>query len=511
MPIGNKEERIRRYIDFVSEPAKREPEKTAVVGNQKRLNFAELDLRVGKLGEALRSAGLKMGDRVAVLAKNELEYAEIQAACHRSGFVLVPLNNRLAIPELEFILNDSTPKILIGGREEHDRVKKLSSMVESVRKPIGLGDPEDIESYDDFIADALPDPAKDPLDSNLISSILYTSGTTGKPKGAIIDRNVLTARAFFNAIELQYTEDDIFVEALPMFHIASGLAYAALFVGATVVMLPEFKPEKCLDLLEKEKATVTVLVPTMIKMLLECSAIENFDSSHLRLITYGGESIAPPILKSAIEYFKCGFHQQYGMTETAMSSALRCKDHLSEDAGVIASAGKDAVACEVRIVDNDDNEVPFGESGEIVCNGPCVMRGYWQRPEENTKTLRNGWMHTGDIGRRDEKGYLHVVDRKNNMIVSGGENIYPLEIELLLFEHPQVTEAAVVGLPDPKWGERVTCCFVGDADEKDLETYLRESIAGYKIPRRWIRMKEQLPKNSVGKILKHDLKKLLIS
>jgi fatty-acyl-CoA synthase len=203
---------IKRYIDFVSSPAKRDPDKIAVIGNGTRLSFGELDLRTGKLGTALRLAGLDPGDRVALLAKNDVEYVEIQASCHRSGFALVPLNYRLAIPELEFILNDSEPVILIGGRDQHQRVKQLAPMIKSIRKVIGLGKTDDIDSYDDFISECTPDSSADPLDPNLISTILYTSGTTGKPKGAILDRNILSARAFIDAVELRCTSDDIFIE-----------------------------------------------------------------------------------------------------------------------------------------------------------------------------------------------------------------------------------------------------------------------------------------------------------
>ncbi|MBW2145029.1 MAG: AMP-binding protein, partial [Deltaproteobacteria bacterium] len=277
---------IKRYIDLVSGAAKRSPDATAVVADHVRLTFSELNQRVGRLGSAMRSAGLKTGDRVALLAANELEYVEIQTACLRSGFAMVPLNIRLALPELEFILNDCEPALLIGGRREHDRIKELAP-TGSFKKVIGLGDSSSIAPYDDFISGALPDPSADPLASDLACTILYTSGTTGRPKGAVIDRKGLTARVFINALELESSSDDIFVACLPMFHIAAFLAYASVFRGGTVVMLPEFTPETCFNLLKKEKATSLVLVPTMIRMLLDSPAIEGFDHSSLRLIVYG--------------------------------------------------------------------------------------------------------------------------------------------------------------------------------------------------------------------------------
>ena len=499
---------IKRYIDLVYGGSKRNPDAIAVVANQIRLSFSELNQRVGRLGSALRNTGLNPRDRVGLLAANELEYIEIQAACLRSGFTLVPLNTRLALPELEFIVNDCEPAILIGGRSEHDRIKALAAK-KPFKQILGLGDTNDIAPYDDFISNALPDPASDPLDSDLPSTILYTSGTTGRPKGAVIDRKGLTARVFVNALELESTTSDVFVACLPMFHIDAFLAYATLFRGGTVAMLPEFTPEACFDLLQKETATSMVLVPKMIRMLLDSPAIKDFDSSNLRLIVYGGESIPPAILKNAVERFQCGFHQQYGMTETGAQSVLRSEDHLSDDNEVLASAGSDAVSFEVRLVDDNDDNVPDGEPGEIVCRGPAVMTEYWRRPEEMETTLRNGWMHTGDIGRRDKNGYLHIIDRRNDMIVSGGENVYPREVEQILMGHPQVSEAAVLGVPDPKWGEAVACVLTGEApDEKTLESYLRERVAGYKLPRKWFRL-DELPRNPTGKVLKTVLKEQL--
>jgi acyl-CoA synthetase (AMP-forming)/AMP-acid ligase II len=499
---------IKRYIDLVSGTAKRNPEAIAVVADGVRLTFSELDMRIGRLGSALRNAGLKTGDRVALLAANELEYIEIQAACLRSGFVMVPLNIRLALPELAFIIDDSEPAIIIGGRNEHKRIKELAAS-NSVKKVIGLGDTEDIEAYDDFISGAIPDPDADPLDSDIVCTILYTSGTTGRPKGAVIDRLGLTARVFVNSFELESSSDDIFVACLPMFHIAAYLAYASLFSGGTVVMLPEFTPALCVEALEREKATSMVLVPTMIRMLLDSPVVEKFDPSNLRLIVYGGESIPPAVLKRAVDKFQCGFHQQYGMTETGGQSVLRCADHITDDQEVLASAGKDAVSFEVLVVDDNDKVLPEGEPGEVVCRGPAVMTEYWRRPDATIETLRNGWMHTGDIGLRDKNGYLHIIDRRKDMILSGGENIYPREVEQVLMGHPQVSDATVIGLPDPKWGEIVACILVGKTpDEKELEVYLRKHIAGYKLPRKWFRL-DELPRNAAGKVLKNLLREQL--
>jgi acyl-CoA synthetase (AMP-forming)/AMP-acid ligase II len=327
----------------------------------------------------------------------------------------------------------------------------------------------------------------------------------------MIDRAGFTARVFVNAFELEATSDDIFQESLPMFHISAYLAFAYTFVGATVVMLPAFTPEACLELLAREKATTTVLVPTMIRMVVESPAMDNFDSSALRLMIYGGESIESSLLTTAMDRLGCGFSQQYGMTETGAQTTLRPADHDPANLEALSSAGTDAVSFEVRIVDDDDRQVPDGEVGEIVCRGPAVMSGYWNREEATAETLRNGWMHTGDVGYKDGRGFLHIVDRRNDLIVSGGENIYPREVEQQLLEHPDVADATVLGLPDPKWGQVVAAVLVGDHPSPDeLRTFLRERVAGYKIPRRWIDV-DELPRNAAGKVLKPVLRESLVT
>jgi len=496
---------LKRYVDLVAEGARRDPGKTAVVAEDRRLTYADVDERAARLGAALRSRGVDPGDRIAVLAANELEYLEIQAAGVRSGYTLVPLNWRLAVPELEYILADSSPRVLIAGRAEEERVERVAAAA-GTPLLVGLGSPARIDPYDEVLASAEPDPEADPLDLELLTTILYTSGTTGRPKGAMIDRAGMTARVFVNAVELDARPDDVFLQALPMFHIAAFLAYAYAFRGATNVMLPAFTPAGCLDVLQRERATSTVLVPTMIQMLLEDPASERFDAAALRLIIYGGAPIEPPLLRRALARFGCGFHQQYGMTETGAQSILRPDDHDPDDDEKLASGGRDAASFEVRILDLDDRPVPLSEVGEIACRGPAVMSGYWNLPEATAETLRNGWMHTGDLGYRDARGYVHVIDRRNDMIISGGENVYPREVEAALTEHPAVREVAVIGLPDPKWGEVVTAVVVGDElPDEELQAYLRERLAGYKVPRRWVWV-DDLPRNATGKLVKTTLR-----
>jgi acyl-CoA synthetase (AMP-forming)/AMP-acid ligase II len=492
-----------RYLDLLAGSLAAHADATAVVGSGRRLTFAEVDERTARLGAGLRSLGLRPGERVALLAANEPEYLEVQAACLRSGFTLVPLNTRLTDPELGFILGDCAPAVLIGGRGEHDRVAKLA-VDTGIPNLLLLGDEvQGSNGYEQLLRDSTPDPHADPDDPDLLALILYTSGTTGRPKGAMIDRQAFTARVLVNCAELRVDARDRHLAALPMFHIAAFLAYAHTMVGATVVMLDDFSPARCLQLMADEGVTTTVLVPTMIGMLV---AQEGPRPGRLRLIVYGGSSIAPVALSRALDHFGCGMLQQYGMTESGAQTILRPADHDPADPQRLASAGTEAVSFEVRVVDEHDQPVARGEVGEIVCRAPSVMSGYWNRPDATAETLRGGWMHTGDVGYRDANGYLHITDRRNDMIITGGENVYPREVEEALLAHPGVADVAVLGTKDAVWGEVVTAVLVDPApDEQQLDEWARARLAGYKIPRKWVRV-DQLPRNATGKIRKDVLR-----
>jgi acyl-CoA synthetase (AMP-forming)/AMP-acid ligase II len=496
-----------RYLDLVRSAAVRFPDRPAVVADGRRITFRELDDRVGRVGAAFRRHGVRPGGRVALLAANELEHVELQAACLRSGFALVPMNRRLTEPELRFILSDSAPDLLVVGRNE---TKRGAALARDAGIPVlGVGAPQEVPSYDEALAAAHPDPDADADDPGLPTKIMYTSGTTGRPKGAVVDRLGFTARVLINAVELEVRPDDVHQACLPMFHIAAFLSYAHTLVGGTVVLLPEFEPAAALETMARERVTTTVLVPTTIAMLLDSPARAAADLSALRLIVYGGSAIEPEPLRRAMAAFGCDFHQQYGMTETGGQTILRPADHDPDDAERLSSAGTEAVGLEVRVVDDTDEPVAEGEVGEIVCRGPSVMLGYHNRAEVSAEALRGGWMHTGDLGYRDRRGYLHVTDRRNDMIITGGENVYPREVEAVLAQHPGIREVAVVGATDPKWGQVVTAVLVGEApSDEELTAWARQSLAAYKVPRRWVRVPE-LPHNATGKVLKHRLRELL--
>ncbi len=496
-----------RHLDFVGEPARRDPGALAAVGNGLRLSFAELDDRVGRLGAGLRHAGLAQGDRVALLAANEVEYLEIQAACLRSGFTLVPLNRRLADPELDFILRDAGAKLVVAGRRDEAVARRVAPPGCRV---LGLGVPSEVEPYDTLLQ-AAPDPGADPAGPELAATILYTSGTTGRPKGAVIDRHGFTARILVILLEVGPRAGDRWLQALPMFHIAAFLGYAFLYAGACVQMLESFDSfdaAACLETMRGDKVNATVVVPTILQMLVEAAERESVELPDLRLIVYGGAAIEPSLLRAAIERFGCGFHQQYGMTETGAQAILRPADHDPADLEKLASAGTVAVTFSVRVAGPAGEALAPGEVGEIVCRGPAVTTGYWGRDEATAEAWQGGWFHTGDLGVIDERGYLHVVDRRSDLIVTGGENVYPREVESALLEHPGVSEAAVVGLPEPRWGQLVTAVVVSAVPEDELLRWLTPRLARYKIPRRWVRV-AQLPRNATGKVLKGELRAAL--
>lgn len=497
---------IKRYIDLVHNAALRKPDATAVICGQDRLTFAEVHDRAGCLGAAFRARGLVPGDRVAYLAGNELQYIELQSACLRSGFTLVPLNSRLTDPELEYIINDCRPALLIGGRNHAEAVRRVGLRC-GVRWIVSTAENDVVDSYSQLLESALPEPEADPTAGDLNALILYTSGTTGRPKGATIDRMAFSSRVIGNAMELQIGPDEVLLQNLPLFHISSFLFCAYFFRGSTCILLPAFDSATALELMQKESVSATNGVPTIIAMLLEAPNIDAYDPSSLRLITYGGSPIDPSLLRRAMARFSCGFQQHYGMTEAGSACMLKAEDHDPDDLEALTSAGCDAAGYELRIVDDEGRQLPKGVAGEIILRGPGLMTGYWGLPDKTAESLIDGWFHTGDVGYRDQRNFLHVVDRRDDMIVSGGENVYPREVEAALGEHPADPDAAVIGLPDPKWGQVVVCVLRdGAPPDAELKSWLTGRIAGYKIPQRWFRMPE-LPRNATGKVLKGELRR----
>jgi acyl-CoA synthetase (AMP-forming)/AMP-acid ligase II len=484
--------------DLIGMACARFPRRTAVVAGERALTFAELDDRADRLAGVLAGAGIGAGDRVAVISTNRVEYLEIQVAAMRVGAVLVPLNFRLAVPELSYIVGNCRPSLLLAGEQFVDAARALD-----VPWTLPLG-PE----YEAVIASSpRMDARKRSARASAPSMILYTSGTTGRPKGAVISNHALFARINANLFEYGVSAEDRFLQCLPLFHISSNVSSTYAYAGATQVLLAEFDPEVVLDSVQRHGITAALLVPTMINAVVNYPEVGAFDLTSLRTLAYGASPIPVVVLERAISVLGCEFVQLFGMTETNACTVLRRADHRRPH--LLASAGTEAIGFEVRVVDEADDDVETGAVGEVVCRGPALMDGYWMNDEASAEALRGGWMHTGDLGYRDPDGYLFVTDRKKDMIVTGGENVYPREVEDVLFEHPDVLEAAVIGVPDERWGERVhavlVCAPDATLDEQAVLVFARERLAAYKVPKTAEVMAE-LPKNATGKVLKTELR-----
>jgi acyl-CoA synthetase (AMP-forming)/AMP-acid ligase II len=491
-----------RTPDLLSYALTRVRDEAAVVFGERSLTFAELDARADRLARAFEQHGLKRGDRVALLARNELEYIEIQIAAQRAGVILVPLNFRLAVAELRKILSDCQPRLLIHGPE-------LAATAAQLELPalwsIGV-------EYDVRLHELEPRRGRRPmLDASVPNSILYTSGTTGSPKGAVISNGALWARVTSWSVEAEMLVGDTFVCPLPMFHVAAHAVYAFLLRGATVVLLPGFDVAETVSAVERHEATHVVFVPTMLPRLLEHVAKHPARFDSLRYVLYGASPIAPEVLRRALPVLGCKFWQGYGLTEAVAVSALRPEDHDPDrHPERLASAGRNAIGYEVRVVDADGAECPPGEVGEILIAGPGVIDGYWNAPELTASVLVDGWLHSGDLGYRSDDGYLYLTDRLKDMIVSGGENIYSREVEDALHEHPGVLEVAVVGIPNAEWGEAVHAVVVPregiDLDPDEVIAHCRSLLAAYKVPKSVEISEAPLPKNAAEKILKRDIR-----
>lgn len=490
------------------------PDRLAVVAGDTRLTYRAFGERVERLGSALQALGVQPGDRVAILDKNGPAFLELYFAIPRIGAVCVPLNYRLARPELGYILKDSAASVLFFGGEYAPALPELRALAPELRHCIALSnaDTEPLR-YETLLAEStLPvrKPARSPSDVILQ---MYTSGTTGRPKGALLSHDNLIANTLTALQERDYTASDMYLHVAPLYHIADlELFYGMTYAGAGNVLLREFRPEAVLDAIQREKVTVSFLVPAMINALLEHEQLASFDLSSLRLIVYGGSAIPEDRLRAALQRLPCKLAQGYGLTETSpLLCVLPPEDHVLEGprARRIQSCGRPAHGVEVKIFDENDKECGDEVVGEIVARGKNIMQGYFRQPQASAEALRDGWFRTGDMGFRDADGYIYIVDRKKDMIITGAENVYPREVEEVLYTHPAVLEVAVIGVPSERWGETVKAIVVlrdkHDITESDLIAYTRSRLAHYKSPTS-VDFVAALPRNPSGKVLKKELR-----
>jgi acyl-CoA synthetase (AMP-forming)/AMP-acid ligase II len=479
--------------DLLNGALPRFPDKVAVDAAEGRLTFAEVSDRAARLAGLLAQRGVGPGRRVALLAMNDLEYLEIRVGVQRAGAVLVPLNYRLAEAELAAIVADADVDLLIAGRG-----------MAALEAPwiLNLGD----GSYAATTADAPAQPVPAGFDPEAICQIAYTSGTTARPKGVMLSNRSVHAGTVAMGHELGSTSDAIFLVCAPLFHVGSEVPFSCTMLGATLVQVPKFEVGAVLEALDRTQATHCQMVPTMIRMVLD--AWGDRPTSSLKRILYGAAPMPPALLSEAIKVLGCEFVNGYGSTEAMGISFLTPAEH---DPRLLASVGRSSMLSRAIVADEDGTELPPGEVGEVLACGPALMSGYWRNPEATQEALRDGWMHTGDMAYRDADGYLYLVDRRNDKIVTGGENVFPSEVEHVLAQHPDVAEAAVVGVPHPVWGEAVAAVVVGrdgNAPDRDvLLAHCRATLAGYKVPKLLRVDAEPLPRTATGKLLRRELRR----
>jgi len=507
--------------DLLVRNANKFSNKQAVVSEKgTRTTFSTLNERVNRLAHALLDSGLNKGDRIGVLVHNCRQFIEIYFAAAKTGAIFCPYNNHFKQSELKDILDYSIPRFLVVDPDFLDTISALRSELNSVEKYICLEKSHlpFVDDYEVLLGRGRSGEPGVKVAEEDVLSIFFTGGTTGRPKGAMRTHRHLMSDAVGSVIELRVDYDERILITFPMYHVAcEDNIVRHSFMPNTIHLMREggFNPEQVLDYVSKERITRCQFVPTMIHSLLQVPNLHTYDLESLRLILYAGSSMPVELLKKALAAFPCGFAQLYGQTESGpTTTVLKPEDHSLDDSQKsltrLASCGKPVVNYEIRIVDEDDHDVPIGEVGEIIGRSEAMMAGYWQMPEETARKLKNGWLHTGDLGKLDEDGYVYVVERKDDLIISGGVNVYPREIEEILYKHPAVSEASVIGLPDEHWGEVVTAVIVprhgARVSEAEIIEFCAKSLAGYKKPKTAHFWKE-LPKSPQGKILKKEIRK----
>ena len=495
--------------DILRDNARHYAVEPAWVFEGKALTHAGYLERGRRLASAWAQLGLLKQERVAVMSRNCLEICEVYAAGETGGFVTATISFRFAAPEVVYIINDSLPRILVFEEEFIPLVDGIRESLESVDHFVCIGNaPDWALRYDDVIAtgDATFSASVEPTD---LCYIIYTSGTTGRPKGVMLTHGAKVSCASSISSLMAAGPTDRILLMMPLFHVgAKDMSLGQSWRAGTCYLHRDFDPELILRTIQDEKITITHMAPTMIQMLLDHPRIDEFDLSSLRMIVYSAAAMPTALLRRGLDILGPVFLQMYGQTEgsgTILPLEAHKPDGDERDLRRLQSIGIPFPGVKLRVADEAGNDCPLGEAGEILIQGPVMMKGYWNNSNATIETLRDGWLHTGDVGKFDEDGYLYLVDRKKDMIVSGGENIYSREVEEALYQHDAVANAAVIGVPDEKWGEAVRAVVQlrdgVNATAADLIAHCRTLIAGYKCPKSVV-FTDELPKLPSGKINK---------
>ncbi|PWR22430.1 acyl-CoA synthetase [Zavarzinia compransoris] len=507
---------IRTVGDIPRYHAQHRPAVAALVFEGRRSTYARWNERCSQVANALIRDGAGPGARVVFLAKNSDYYYEAYVGATKANAVLVAVNWRLAGPEVVYIVNDSEAEVLFVGSDFAGLIEQILPEMPRIRRIVVLDEGRgDWIGYEDWLAGV---PATDPnlpTAADDVAIQLYTSGTTGHPKGVMLtNANVLEAmKAAEQGHYGAWTPGvDQLLMCMPNFHVAgSNWGMFGLSVGTTIHVVREVDPVRILDTIQRERIDRALFVPAVVMLLVQHPKAKDTDFGSLKTILYGASPIPLDLLRAGMQTFACDFVQGYGLTETCGAAiCLAPADHDPEGSPRMRSCGRPLPGVEVRIVDPAGRDLPPGEVGEIVIRSGLNMIGYWGRPADTEKTIRDGWLHTGDAGYRDADGYVYIHDRVKDMIVSGAENIYPAEVESALFGHPAIADVAVIGVPDEKWGEAVKAVVVlkpgAAADAAEIVAFARTRIAAYKAPKT-VDFVDVLPRNPSGKLLKRELRK----
>jgi acyl-CoA synthetase (AMP-forming)/AMP-acid ligase II len=498
--------------DFLRLSAQRFPGRECFVFDDgSSRSFGEVNRRVNQLAGALHGRGVGRGDRVAILATDSGEYVEVMMACMKLGAVYVPLNNRLADAEVLTLLRRAEPKAIFAGSRYSSRVAALAAHVD-----VGLLaslDGEDLLPFGDLLAEGTDTEPVVEVDDEDVLALAFTSGTTGLPKGVLQSQRMINALTLQMSVDYQILLDEFRYTASPTFHIAGqAMIFMHIQRGFPTLILPQFDEEPVLRWMQSGRLTGVFLVPTMITRLLDDPRVQAGSYESIRSVIYGASPMAPALLRRAMKVFRCDFINAFGAaTEGGLQSSLSPADHRRAAAGaehLLGSIGKPAFAVDLRLVDEEGKDVPPGEVGEIVTRSRAVMSGYLEMPQESARALRDGWFWGGDLARMDPDGYLYLAGRSKDMIIRGGENIYPVEIETVIADYPGVTAVAVVGQPDEHWGEIVVAFVAASGavvEPESLRSFCRERLASYKVPA-VVTVIDAMPLNASGKILKRELR-----
>jgi long-chain acyl-CoA synthetase len=496
------------------------PDREAMVDKDVRLTYRQLGERVNRLANALLSLGLERGDRVAILDWNSHRYGETYYACAVAGLIFMPLNSRLSAPELEYIFSDSDARALLLSEPFIDLFEDVRAKAPSLEFTIGMGlekSPIGCHHYEDMLdaASSAMKPADTDPDETI--QIYYTSGTTGDPKGVCLTNSNVYWCGIDCVTTMDFRMGSVWLHSAPMFHLADAVSFWSVpMVGGKQVCV-HFQPDRVLKLIEKERVTITSLPATLIALIANNPDTSKFDLSSLTQIMYGGSPTPLGVLRKVVDKFPSDmFLHTYGITETTgITCSLHPQDHdlTIPETGVhrAASCGTPSPLVDIRVVDENDDDVGVGKIGEVLFGGPKIMKEYWRKPEITAEALRGGWYHTGDVGYLDETAHLYLVDRKKDMIISGAENIYSVEVENVISTHPGVLEVAVIGIPHDVWGEQVHATVVPRDADTDLEIediigFCRGKIASYKIPKSVNFIVGPLPTTGPGKLAKRRLR-----